>query len=666
MGAPTETGDLVGTTLRGRYELRRLLGRGGMGAVFAGFDIGLERAVAVKVILPRLAGDAESGEEMAARFRREARITAGVRHPHIVDVLDFDEDSSTGLLFLVMEQLDGRDLEKVLARERRLPPERAVRIVAQVCQAVAHAHRNGQVHRDLKPSNVMLVPRDDGTELVKVLDFGLARNEADATKLTATGQILGTALYMSPEQIDPRRGRITRSCDQYALGAVTYHLLSGRPPFLGASLAEILSAHLHETAPPLDTLASGLPEGLSECVARSLQKRADERFPSVDAFREALEAAVRRRGAPTPVTPEPVPEHRPPSPGVIAIARRGRPLTIAEEILRPRTASLLATAEGVAVAVATEADGVLVRLLDSELGGAGSVSLEGCRGRPTTVRVLPAGEGAWIVASLRVTDDGAVVSIARSGPGGSPEPVLLEAAPIAGGLTIVPSASAPPGCFLAAWHRAGPEGGFGAVLQSFDGGRPASRAVLPGLAFPSPVRLGDRILVAGHEPGPAGRLVRVFVLSAAAGPVAAPAVEGLSRPAFPVLAAGPDGSLGLAAWDSARLVFASLSPDGRLVAGPSVAGAASATPRPPALAALAGGFVACWAGPAAAPRRRPLLARFLRPGAQNGDTEPLVLGEGDVGDPQLLATGGVVLAVWTVETPHATHLHAARLSAVNA
>jgi serine/threonine-protein kinase len=285
MGSATELGDLVGTTLRGRYELRRVLGLGGMGAVFSGHDLGLERAVAVKVILPRLAADDGAGGELVARFRREARITAGLRHHHVVDVLDFDEDSPTGLLFLVMEHLDGRDLEKVLARERRFPAERAVRVLAQACQAIAHAHRSGQIHRDLKPSNIMLVRRDDEPDFVKVLDFGLARGEDEETKLTATGQVLGTALYMAPEQIDRRRGRVTRSCDLYALGAVAYHLLSGRPPFPGATYAEIFRGHLFDE-PTADGSRSQFLRRWRR-RRRALAKRVEERYPSVEAFREA-------------------------------------------------------------------------------------------------------------------------------------------------------------------------------------------------------------------------------------------------------------------------------------------------------------------------------------------------------------------------------------------
>lgn len=666
MGSLTELGDLVGSTLRGRYELRRVLGKGGMGAVFSAFDLGLERAVAVKVMLPRLADDAESGQEMAARFRREARITAGLRHPCIVDVLDFDEDPPTGLLFLVMEQLEGKDLEKVLARERRLAPERAVRIVVQAGQAVAHAHRNGQIHRDLKPSNVMLVARAEEPDHVKVLDFGLARSESDATRLTATGQLLGTALYMAPEQIDPRRGRVTRSCDLYALGAVTYHLLSGRPPFVGASLAEVLSAHLHDEPAPLAALVPGIPAGLAAAVARALAKRPEERFPSVDAFREELEAAARRRVEPAPAAavPEPPRGERPaglpprrPLPG-----RVERPLRREEEVLRPGSPHLVATSRGAAVAFTTERDGALLLPLGPGEGGTAPRLLVPGGPRPAALRVALLGDGTVLLATVADGPDASAVLLESVAPDGSRGTLLAERALLAGGATL---RAAPEGSgvdAVAAWHRALPGQGCACTLLALGPAGTAAPLLVPGLAFPSVAACAGGLLVAGHVPGVEGRTVlTVRVEAGCAGP--AKGVPGLSRPAFPVLAAGDAGPVALAAWDEGRLVLALLAPDGSVASGPTPLGAASATPRRPALAALpGGGFAACWVGPRSAPGRRPLLLQVVSTATDASPDAPLVLAEGDLGEPDLLATGDGLLAAWLEAGPLATGLRSARIS----
>lgn len=676
MGSATELGDLVGTTLRGRYELRRVLGLGGMGAVFSGHDLGLERAVAVKVILPRLAADEGAGGELVARFRREARITAGLRHHHVVDVLDFDEDSPTGLLFLVMEHLDGRDLEKVLARERRFPAERAVRVLAQACQAVAHAHRSGQIHRDLKPSNIMLVRRDDEPDFVKVLDFGLARGEDEETKLTATGQVLGTALYMAPEQIDRRRGRVTRSCDLYALGAVAYHLLSGRPPFPGATYAEIFRGHLFDEPSPLTALAPEVPPPLAAAVARALAKRVEERYPSVEAFREALESAVRRRTFPAAAEPAaPAPPREGPvveSPRAARGTRRRRLvlvdvrrlLTPREAVLRPGAPCLFATVRGPAAGYGTESDRAVVR----HLGGPGEQGepqlLLAGGSRPSLLRIAPSGDGSYLVATVDDDGEDALVSVLLVAAGKEPSRLVSERAARAGGLGLLvppPGSAAPPIVF---WHTAGRGEPCRSILAPLSRKETLAPTVVPALAFPSVIVCRDRLLVAGHVPAGDGRSIRIVASGNGDGEEEAVGnvVPGLVRPAFPVLAADEPGPAGLLLWDGGQIFFATVSPRGRVAGPPAAVGAASPTPRRPALAAIPGGFVACWIGRSTAPGRRQLLARLVSPGGDDGSGDPLLLAEGDVSDPELLSTGDGLTVAWLESGPLATNPYVARLS----
>ena len=676
MGSATELGDLVGATLRGRYELRRILGKGGMGAVLSGHDLGLDRTVAVKVILPRLAADESAGMELVARFRREARITAGLRHHHVVDVLDFDEDPPTGLLFLVMEHLEGRDLEKVLARERKVPAERAVRILAQACQAVAHAHRSGQIHRDLKPSNIMLIRRDDEPDFVKVLDFGLARGEDEDTKLTATGQVLGTALYMAPEQIDRRRGRVTRSSDLYALGAVAYHLLSGRPPFLGATYAEIFRGHLYDEPSPLAVLAPDAPPPLAAAVGRALAKRVEERYPSVEAFREALESAVRRRTAPAPAEPAAPPPPRAvpvveglravqgPTRRRLVLADVRRLLTPRETVLRPGAPCLFPTAGGPAAGYCTERDRAVVRIL----GGPGEhreprLLLAG-GSRPSLLRIAPSWGDSYLVATVEDDGAGAVLSVLVAAAGKAPSRLVSERSALAGGLGLLappPGSAAPPIVF---WHTAGPGEPCRSILAALSREEALAPTVVPGLAFPSVIVRGGRILVAGHVPAGNGRSIRIVAGEAGDGEDAAieNVVPGLSRPAFPVLAAGDPGPVGLLLWDGGRILFSTVSPRGRVEDPPAAVGVASPTPRRPALAPVPGGFVSCWTGPSTAPGRRQLLARLVPSGDDDGSDAPLLLAEGDVSDPELLSTGDGVTVAWLESGSLATNPYVARLS----
>ena len=291
---------LLGATLAGRYRLDRLLGDGGMAAVFAGTDLLLNRAIAVKVLHHRLAGD----PAFLARFWQEAQAAAAISHPNVVGVYDFGEHHGTS--FIVLELVEGEPLNTLLAREGPLPPERAVAIVARMCEALHAAHVRGLVHRDVKPGNVM-IGRGDA---VKVMDFGLARAAEVACELTDPGTVVGTAYYISPEQATGSAA--SSSSDLYAVGVCLYELLSGQRPFSGSTPAEIAIQHVSATSRRLDELRPDLPPALVATVNEAMAKRPEDRPRSARALRQRLERAV---GAPA----VPRLDHRP------AVANRPAP-----------------------------------------------------------------------------------------------------------------------------------------------------------------------------------------------------------------------------------------------------------------------------------------------------------------------------------------------------
>jgi len=241
--------DRLKAALADRYTIERELGRGGMAVVYLAQDLKHERQVAVKVLRPELA--AALGAE---RFQQEIKIAANLNHPHILPLLDSGE--SDGFLFFVMPYIEGESLRDKLAHEGELPIAEAVRILRDVVDALSHAHKHNVVHRDIKPDNVMLSDRH-----ALVTDLGVAKAVSEATgrqKLTTEGVALGTPTYMSPEQAaaDPH---IDHRADIYAVGAVAYELLTGRPPFLGTTPQMILSAHLTDTPEPVTKYREAVP-----------------------------------------------------------------------------------------------------------------------------------------------------------------------------------------------------------------------------------------------------------------------------------------------------------------------------------------------------------------------------------------------------------------------
>ncbi|MFC9731300.1 protein kinase [Streptomyces roseolus] len=282
--------------IAGRYELLEELSHGGMGDIWRGYDAVLDRPVAVKLIRPQAVTSPQMADELAKRFRREARITARIQHPGVPQVYDAVLDDTHDHLFLVMELVEGVPLSAYVDPARPLPVSWAVAVAAQVATVLSHAHEVPVIHRDLKPGNVLVA--QDGT--VKVLDFGIAAIlRTDATKLTATGSPIGTSQYMAPEQV--RGGRVTPRTDLYALGCVLHELLAGRALFQADSELALMYQHVTKDPIPLRRLRPEAPAALEELVLHLLCKAPEARPADVQEVYERLRPFLPKAGQ------EPVP-----------------------------------------------------------------------------------------------------------------------------------------------------------------------------------------------------------------------------------------------------------------------------------------------------------------------------------------------------------------------
>lgn len=266
----TDLAQLVGHTVDGRYDLVRVLGRGGMGVVFEGVQRSMSRRVAVKML--QLGGVLEG--ESLQRFEREIGIIAGLRHSNIVNVLDSGRDAALGLFFIVMELIEGEPLSSLLgAPPATAHPAMALEIIYQVCAALTEPHAQGIIHRDIKPDNVLLMAMSDEAVQVKVVDFGVARAwSSGSEKLTGTGIALGTPAYMAPELCEA--GEIDARTDLYAVGVMMYELLAGQPPFDGGGALAMMLKHINAPVPPLPDVHPALarwPE--VEALARKLMAK---------------------------------------------------------------------------------------------------------------------------------------------------------------------------------------------------------------------------------------------------------------------------------------------------------------------------------------------------------------------------------------------------------
>jgi serine/threonine-protein kinase len=277
-----------GTFLEGTYCIARCIGTGGMGVVYEASHARLAGRYAVKVLHPEV----QKHPELLARFKREAEITSALRHPGIVQVIDFHTPANRSP-FLVMEYLDGEHLGKVMAREAPFSIRRAVAIVSQIASALAAAHRQGVVHRDLQPHNVILLaPDGDLPERVKIVDFGISKIRSASRRITGTREVLGTPQYMAPEQAEGRAGEIDAAADQFSLAAIAYEMLTGRVAFSGDTLVALAYQIVHATPKAISWHRPDLPEGLSAVVAKALSKDRRERFPSISEFAQSFRLAA--------------------------------------------------------------------------------------------------------------------------------------------------------------------------------------------------------------------------------------------------------------------------------------------------------------------------------------------------------------------------------------
>jgi len=285
-----------GEVIAGKYRVERVLGVGGMGVVVAAEHLDLQERVALKLLLP----EALESSEAIERFMREARAVAKIKGEHVARVADVGK-LETGAPYIVMEYLEGTDLSALIARQGPLQATDAIEYVLQACEALAEAHALGIIHRDLKPSNLFLIQRPDGSPCIKVLDFGISkvlpREEPDAPTdfiRTRTAQILGTPLYMSPEQITSSKS-VGMPSDIWSLGAVLFELLSGSPAIQASSLQGLRLQILHEPAPLLRRYKPDAPRRLEAVIARCLEKDPAKRYPDVAELALDLRGLARRR-----------------------------------------------------------------------------------------------------------------------------------------------------------------------------------------------------------------------------------------------------------------------------------------------------------------------------------------------------------------------------------
>ncbi len=280
--------EATGLVLQDTYTLGPCIGRGGMGEVYEATHVRLPGLVAIKILRSHLRAD----EDARRRFCREAAIMSALRHPHIIQIFDYNT-SLDGLPYFAMEYLEGVDLQTRLTDAGALPLPALVRIVEAVASALGAAHALGIVHRDLKPANIFLVRgegRDD--DFVKVLDFGLSEAAGSSPSLSRASEMMGTPAFMSPEQALGRVDQIDARTDQFALAAITYAMLTGRAPFVGENAASLLYQVVHEQPLPVSDFVPWPATEIQSVLDRALAKRQEDRFDSVVEFGWALRVAA--------------------------------------------------------------------------------------------------------------------------------------------------------------------------------------------------------------------------------------------------------------------------------------------------------------------------------------------------------------------------------------
>jgi len=288
---------LIGKVLNGRFTILEPLGVGGMGKVYKATQSPLDRTVALKVLNPKYSGTKDPGFER--RFFLEAAMTAKLHHPNTITVHDYGR-TDDGIYFIAMEHVEGETLQARLARDTTLPWPRALHIAGQIARSLREAHKLGMIHRDLKPANVMLLQDETDSDMVKVLDFGLVKSLLPDgpmapvdTELTQAGVLLGSPLYMAPEQA---RNEADARSDIYALGVLLYQSIGGKPPFTGKESIDIIVKHIREKPVPMNQLVSDLPAEVNALVMKCLEKEPENRFQSMEEVLEAMRVAGANAG----------------------------------------------------------------------------------------------------------------------------------------------------------------------------------------------------------------------------------------------------------------------------------------------------------------------------------------------------------------------------------
>ncbi len=286
----TRRDQLIGTTIAGKYRVVRHLGHGGMGEVYEGEHLLLERPVAIKL----LKGDIEVDERVTARFMREAKAAAKLEHPNAVTIYDYGVQEGN-FAYIVMEFIRGQSLRQWLNLHGSCDLKRTLDWIGQACEAVAAAHALNIIHRDLKPENFMLKEAPDAKPIVKIVDFGLAKIiDSDAHNLTKTNEVMGTPYYMAPEFYDG--DSVDHRVDIYALGVICYEMLTGEPPYTG-SLESIIAGHLFKPVPSVSSINQAIPEGVSIAIQKAMAKKRGERYTSALEFIQDLKAALENSGS---------------------------------------------------------------------------------------------------------------------------------------------------------------------------------------------------------------------------------------------------------------------------------------------------------------------------------------------------------------------------------
>ena len=421
-----------GEVLAGKYRVERVLGMGGMGVVVAATHLDLLELRALKFMLPTALGNAEAVE----RFLREARAAARLRNEHVAKIHDVGY-LDNGAPYMVMEYLAGADLGSVLKQRGPLPAHEVALYAIQACAGLAEAHTSGIIHRDLKPANLFLTQRPDGSPCIKVLDFGISKVTGAGSdfEMTKTHAVLGSPHYMSPEQMRSARNVDARS-DVWSLGVILYKLTTGKAPFRGQNITELISAVLEGAPPPPSQLRAGLPVGLDDVIARCLNRKPEARYQSVNELAAAL---IPFAPAGAGAAPDPM----------------ARLLASVAPETRARLDSVLTTATPSLASMPVGEQAMTSAAPSTMTALPGFTAMQGQAGEPTfaswgKTEASRAARSRLVLALAAVLGGGGLLAMAlvirvilARGPATSSEPASGIVAPAASAPIVVASASAP-------------------------------------------------------------------------------------------------------------------------------------------------------------------------------------------------------------------------------